>query len=202
MTRILCVRHAESVWNASGRWQGHADPPLSDRGRADARSAAARLNGSIEAIVSSDLVRAAETAEIIGRVVGIDIEVEPDLREINVGEWSGLTSAEIEERWPGSIEGWRSGTYAPPGAEDPRAFLERVVGALERIAARGFASTLVVTHGGAIGRLERHLGVHPGLPLPRLSGRWFQIVGESSSSSRADGVVLEAVGDRLDLVGG
>lgn len=204
MKQLLCVRHAESVWNASGRWQGHADPPLSEQGRADAASAARGLSDSIDAIVSSDLARASQTAEIIGGVLGIDVEIDTDLREIDVGAWSGMTNAEIEERWPGSIEGWRAGTFAPPGSEDPRAFLDRVVRGLERIAARDHGRPLVVTHGGVIGRLERHLGVHPGLPLPRLCGRWLGI--EADRSPRSNGSLthrglLRAIGERVDLLG-
>jgi probable phosphoglycerate mutase len=190
MTRLLCVRHAESVWNAEGRWQGQADPPLSDRGRKDAAAAAARLNGSVERIVSSDLLRALETAEIVARLLGSgEVEIEPDLREVDIGEWSGLTRDEIEVRWPGGIDGWRSGGFVPPGAEDPAAFLGRVVRGLERVAALGDRPALVVTHGGGIGRLEHHLGVHPGVPLRRLSGRWFEIDS-----------AISAVGERIDLL--
>jgi broad specificity phosphatase PhoE len=190
MTRILCLRHAESVWNAAGRWQGQADPPLSDRGRADSAAAAARLNGSIERIVSSDLVRALETAEIVGGALGIDVDIDPDLREVDVGEWSGLTRDEIDVRWPGGIDGWRAGTFIPPGAEDPDAFIERVLRALDRVAAADSRPALVLTHGGAIGRLEHRLGVHPGIPLPRLAGRWFEIASD-----------VRVLGDRIELTG-
>ena len=187
---MLCIRHAESVWNADGRWQGQADPPLSDRGRNDAHAASRPLRGAVERIVSSDLARARETAEIVAAELGIEgVDVEPDLREVDVGEWSGLTGAEIDQRWPGGIEAWRSGSFAPPGAEDPGAFLQRVLRGLESVAARDGRPALVVTHGGAIGRLERHLGVHPGVPLPRLCGRWFEIASD-----------ISAIGDRIDLL--
>src|SRR5581483_10508431 len=128
MTRVLAVRHAQSVWNAEGRWQGHADPPLSDRGRADARAAARVIEGMVERVAASDLLRALETAEIVGDALLLgDVDIVPDLREIDIGAWSGLTREEIEERWPGGIEGWRSGDFAPPGAENREAFVERVV---------------------------------------------------------------------------
>ena len=187
---MLCVRHAESVWNADGRWQGHADPPLSDRGRRDARAAAASVRDAVDRVVASDLARARETAEIVAAELGIDdVEIEADLREIDVGEWSGLTGDQIEERWPGGIDGWRAGTFAPPGAEDQRAFLDRVLRGLSGVAARDDRPALVVTHGGAVGRLERHLGVHPGVPLPRLCGRWFEIASD-----------VRAIGERVDLL--
>jgi probable phosphoglycerate mutase len=190
MTRLLCIRHAQSVWNADGRWQGQADPPLSDQGRADAHAAAGTLDGAVERVVSSDLLRARETAEIVGRTLDLGaVEIDPDLREIDIGEWSGLTRDEIEERWPGGIEGWRRGDFSPPGAEDRDAFVRRVVGGLERAAAADDRPALVVTHGGAIGRLEWHLGVNPGTPLPRLCGRWFEV-----------GSTMVAIGDRIDLL--
>ena len=190
MTRMLCVRHAESVWNADGRWQGHADPPLSDRGRSDARAAAASVRDAVDRVVASDLARARETAEIVAAELAIDdVEIEADLREIDVGEWSGLTRDQIEERWPGGIDGWRDGTFAPPGAEDQRAFLDRVLRGLSGVAARDDRPALVVTHGGAVGRLERHLGIHPGVPLPRLCGRWFEIASD-----------VRAIGERVDLL--
>jgi probable phosphoglycerate mutase len=190
MTRLLCVRHAESVWNADGRWQGQADPPLSDKGRADAAKASAGLNGSVQRIVSSDLLRAQETARAAANALGIaDVELDADLREVDIGLWSGLTRDQIEERWPGGIEAWRAGDFVPPGAEDPDAFLERVLRALERAARHDARPALVVMHGGGIGRLERYLGVHPGAAMPRLCGRWFEVASE-----------IRPLGERVDLL--
>ena len=190
MTRIFCIRHAQSVWNAEGRWQGQADPPLSDRGRDDARAAARVLEGMVERVVASDLLRALETAEIVASALALgEVDISPDLREIDIGEWSGLTRDEIEERWPGGIAGWRSGEFSPPGAEDRDAFVARVVRGLERVARSDGRPALVVTHGGAIGRLEHHLGVNPGVAVPRLCGRWFDV---------GSGVV--PIGDRVDLL--
>src|SRR3954449_978711 len=80
-SRVLFVRHGQSEWNALGRWQGQADPPLSDLGRAQARAAAHSL-GALDAIFASDLQRAAETAAIISAAIGVGpVLVEPDLRE-------------------------------------------------------------------------------------------------------------------------
>jgi len=190
MTRLLCIRHAESVWNAEGRWQGQADPPLSGRGRADATAAVSALRGTVQRVASSDLLRALETAEIAAQVLELgDVEIEPDLREVDIGSWSGLTRDEIEQRWPGGIAAWRSGDFIPPGAENPAAFVARVVRGLERVAALDDRPMLVVTHGGAIGRLEHHLGVNPGVPLPRLCGRWFEIASN-----------ITPIGDRIDLL--
>lgn len=189
MTRLLLVRHAESEWNAQGRWQGQADPDLSERGRSQARSASASLQGKVERIVSSDLQRAAATADIIGDALGFPVERVRELREVDVGEWSGLTSAEIEERWPGGIERWRAGEDVLPGGELRDAFRERIVSAVRSVADGDHRPVLVVTHGAAIGVLERYLDAHPGKPVPKLAGRWFEFDG-----------TLRAIGDRVMLV--
>src|ERR687893_1474427 len=103
MARLLPVRKGESTWNATGRWQGWADPPLSDLGRAQAE-AAAPAAAPVDAVVSSDLQRALVTAELMAAVLEIDgVHVEADLRERDVGDFTGLTRAQIEERWPGSL---------------------------------------------------------------------------------------------------
>lgn len=103
MTRLLLIRHGQSEWNADGRWQGQADPPLTDLGRAQAHHAARSL-GVVDAIVASDLQRAAETAAIISEELGVGpLVLDPDLRERDAGEWSGLTRAEIERDWPGYL---------------------------------------------------------------------------------------------------
>lgn len=188
--RVFLVRHAESEWNAQKRWQGQADPELSDRGREEARTAASRLAGEVTRIVSSDLRRAAVTADIFSEVLGLGpVERDERLREINVGEWSGLTSAEIDERWPGAIERWRRGEYVASGGEDRGEFRERILEAVRTHASRDASPLVVVTHGAAIGVVERHLGVHPGVAVPKLAGRWFAVAEE-----------LHADGERIDLL--
>jgi broad specificity phosphatase PhoE len=94
---LFLIRHAESEWNALGRWQGHGDPPLSARGREQAVQLAESLTGSgIDRLLCSDLQRAVETAHAIGSVLKLDPEPTPVLRELNVGRWTGLTREEIE----------------------------------------------------------------------------------------------------------
>lgn len=188
--RLFVLRHAESLWNAERRWQGHADPELSERGRQQALRAAGRLAGEVEAVVSSDLQRAAETAEIIAKALDLGpVGLDPQLREIDVGEWAGLTTPEIDERWPGALEAWRRGEGRPPGGEDRSAFRKRIVAALRSHASNAAGPLLVVCHGAAIGTIERHLGVHPGRSLRRLTGRWFAFNPE-----------LQVVGDRVSLL--
>ncbi len=165
---MLLVRHGESEWNALGRWQGQADPPLSTTGRRQAAAAAERL-GTVDLIVSSDLVRAAHTAHIIAQLLGVGpVLVEPRLRERDAGEWSGLTRDEVEERFPGYLDGG----HRPPGWEPDELLLERTTGALDEIQRSWCgAQILVVTHGGVIYTLEREHGL-PVTRLANLEGRW------------------------------
>lgn len=166
-TRILLVRHGQSEWNASGRWQGWADPPLTTLGRRQAHAAGERL-GSVDAIFSSDLARAAETAAIISESVGIGpVTVEPRLRERDIGAWTGLTHAEIEQGWPGLLD---IRPFQPPEGETREQVTSRVLEALDEIVANhSGGQVLVVAHGGVIRNLERHLGVEPE-SLPNLGG--------------------------------
>ena len=92
MTTILLARHGETDWNRAGRWQGWADPPLNETGRVQARELAEQLRTiPFDAVYSSDLRRAHETALIVGEPHGVPVVTEPGLREIDVGSWSGLT---------------------------------------------------------------------------------------------------------------
>lgn len=170
MTRLLLVRHGESEWNAVGRWQGWADPPLSELGRRQA-AVAARAVGAVDAVVSSDLQRAHETASIIAGELGIGpVVVDAALRERDAGDWTGLTRTQIEEGWPGFLA---SGDR-PPGYEGDDAILGRALPALLALEAAGEA-VLVVTHGGLIGTVDRHLG-QTHARTPNLGGRIVDVV--------------------------
>ena len=167
---MLLVRHAQSEWNALGRWQGQADPPLSELGRRQARVAGEQLD-PISVVVSSPLQRARETAAIVRP--DADLVFDDGWKERDAGEWSGLTKAEIADQWPGYLEERRR----PPGFEPEQPFRERVLEAVERTAALpGEGTVLVVTHGGCVYTLERHLGV-PFEHLPNLAGRWLEVEG-------------------------
>jgi broad specificity phosphatase PhoE len=168
MLRMLLTRHGQSQWNADGRWQGQADPPLSDHGRRQAGRAADHL-GAVDAIVSSDLERAHYTATIISELLGEGpVLVCPDLKERDAGEWSGLTKDEITEQYPGFLEERRR----PPGFEDEDPFLERVLRGLATVHEQvGEGEALVVTHGGVIYAIERHLGAEFER-IPNLGSRW------------------------------
>lgn len=161
MTRLLLVRHGETDWNADGRLQGQTDRPLSDFGRQQARRLADELAAEdFEAIYSSDLARARETAEIVGARVGLPVMLDPDLREKDWGTWEGLTAVERDR-----VE------FA---GESTEAHQERILRALQRISERhpGDRSVLVVTHGGSMRRVQTAtMGM--ALPVVENCGRWL-----------------------------
>jgi probable phosphoglycerate mutase len=151
MATILLVRHGETDWNRERRWQGHADRPLNETGRGQARELAAQLEQDPpEAIYSSDLSRARETAEIVGRRLGVPVALDERLREVDVGEWSGLTMSEIEARYPDGARRRLEGGTGWAAGESYEAMGQRVLAALREIAGRHDGRVLVVTHGGAM----------------------------------------------------
>jgi broad specificity phosphatase PhoE len=162
MTTVYLARHGESDWNAERRWQGHADRPLTARGREQAAALAERLaHVELEAVYASDLRRAWETAEPVARAHGLEVVRLPELREVNVGSWSGLTREECEARFPEAFERWRSGGQGWEDGEMYDEMAERVVEALRLLAAvHPDGSVLVVSHGGPIRAVHAHaLGV-------------------------------------------
>jgi broad specificity phosphatase PhoE len=179
LTHLLIVRHGESEWNAQGRWQGQADPELSPRGEEQAIRAAGSLAGvRIDRVMSSDLRRARRTAGILAEALGITaVGVAAGLREVDVGEWSGLTRPEIEARWPSLLAAWSEGRLeATPGGESLTALRVRVLEAIRGILTpangSGDQTILVVSHRRAISALEEASGVPP-VRAGHLAGRRF-----------------------------
>lgn len=152
MTTILLARHGETDWNREGRFQGHADPPLNRTGRAQAVDLSVALMAQqLAAVYSSPLRRALETAEVLAASHGLEPVPVDDLREVDVGSWSGLTRAEVEERFPAQFARWLD--YGQ-GWEDGETYEEmgrRAVDALLGLAAAHDGErVLAVTHGGPI----------------------------------------------------
>ena len=152
MTTILLARHGETDWNREGRFQGHADPPLNRTGRAQAVDLSVALMAEqLAAVYSSPLRRALETAEVLATSHGLEPVPVDDLREVDVGSWSGLTRAEVEERFPAQFARWLD--YGQ-GWEDGETYEEmgrRAVDALLLLAAAHDGErVLAVTHGGPI----------------------------------------------------
>jgi probable phosphoglycerate mutase len=191
-TTLLVVRHGQSTWNAERRWQGQADPPLSELGRWQAGEAVDKL-GRVDVIVSSPQRRALETAEILSDAVGVGpVLVVEDLRERHAGPWSGLTRLEIEATWPGWVDAGRR----PEGYELDEPLAARTVPALEALA-RAFAgaTVLVISHGGVIRTVEAVLGVAGGR-VPNLAGR---VVYQGRPGARGRGGGGLRPGERLEL---
>jgi broad specificity phosphatase PhoE len=151
VTTLLLVRHGETDWNRDRRWQGHTDTHLNDEGRAQARRVAHELHG-VDALYSSDLARARETAEIIAKAIDVPVRLDARLRERSFGAWEGLTNAEIEARFADAHARWLAGEGAGAGDAEPfRDFADRVHGFLRDALSRHPDDTvLVVAHGGSL----------------------------------------------------
>lgn len=159
MTRLLLARHGETAWNRERRFQGHADPPLSDEGRRQARQLADRLADTpLAAIYTSDLARARETAEIIAARKGLAVDVVAGLRENDIGSWTGLTVDEVRGFFPDDYVRWESGQgFGWRDGEQYPEMAARVVAAVRGIvAAHPDSSVLVVTHGGPLRAIRAH----------------------------------------------
>lgn len=150
---IVLVRHGETDWNREHRFQGHADVPLNDEGRRQANELADRLAGeTYAAAYSSPLRRAVETAQILAARLHFEVEPRDGLKEVDVGSWSGLTTAEVESRFPEGFRRWAddwSGGWTDGETYDELG--RRVVADLHSIAEQHPGErVLAVTHGGAI----------------------------------------------------
>lgn len=184
MLRLLCIRHAQSTWNALGLWQGQADPPLSEVGRLEAKALGEQLRDEaapLGALLTSDLLRARETAALLGAALGLEPEPWPALREADVGLWSGRASAEIARLWPEDYARYRAGDpeLRPGGGECRRALRTRAEHAVRALERRfGGKRVAVVTHLGFLRALR------PGLVLANAGTFWLH-TGELSGGAMA-----------------
>jgi alpha-ribazole phosphatase len=152
LTILLIARHGQSDWNATRRWQGHADRPLTAKGREQAHALAARLaHIDLDAVYSSDLRRARDTAAVVAESQGLDFRELAELREVDVGSWAGLTRAEAEERFPEGFARWKSGYPGWDDGESYEAMADRIIAAVKQIALEHEDErVLIVSHGGPI----------------------------------------------------
>lgn len=170
--RLLAVRHGQSWWNAERRFQGQADVGLTPQGEQQAHlvaaSVARHLDGAAVTVVASDLSRARETAAAIGCRVGVQVEVDPALREVHAGHWQGLVHEEIEAADPHGYRAWRAGDDVPlGGAERPSESGDRVCRAVRgHLRAVATDWLVVVGHGTSL-----RAGVPALLGVPELRGR-------------------------------
>lgn len=193
---VLTIRHGITPWNADHRWQGWADVSLSEVGHRQAEAGSYRLQQLLDhvpnhqlRIVTSDLGRARQTAEWFSKRLGVAISEEiPGLRERNVGAWSGKTTREINERWPGMLDAWREGNLErTPEGESEAEFSARILAELHRLtedAERLQHVIVAVAHGGVIRTLERRTGIGSE-PIGNVTGRWFHRIGEELHAGEA-----------------
>ncbi len=162
-TRVLLIRHGETAWNATWRWQGHAPVPLNETGLAQSVALGRYLAAhgyALDALYSSDLPRAMQTAEAVAGPQGLAVQREPRLREVDLGEWQGLTR---EEAAAWDAENWARYTadrrnVPVPGGESRQAVQVRARAAFDAITARHAGQAVgIVSHGGTLGMLLESL---------------------------------------------
>lgn len=157
-TTIVLIRHGETAWNAERRLQGHIDIALNAEGLRQAETLGFALAGErFDAIISSDLQRAHQTAQALARVHGMPVHSDPALRERCFGGFEGLLYAEIEQRFPREFAAWQARDIdgvMPPGirvAETFRQFYQRCTNAILRLAQQHRGQSLaLVAHGGVL----------------------------------------------------
>lgn len=173
--RLLLIRHGETDWNATLRYQGQGGVPLNAQGRAQARKAGERLAryGAV-ALYTSDIIRAAETAALIGEQTGLKPTPMPDLREIDVGQWEGLTPEELYRRFPDHMREYERDPARTVrlGGESYAQLQQRALRAMNTIQERhpGEQTVLAVSHGGTIRALLCHV---IGLDLIHFGRLWL-----------------------------
>jgi probable phosphoglycerate mutase len=159
VTRVIAIRHGETAWNVDSRIQGQLDVGLNDTGRWQAhRLALAMADERLDAVYSSDLYRAWDTARAVAAGAGLEVRTDETLRERGFGVFEGLTFNEVEQRFPEESRRWRErdSTFGPRGGETLADFFARATDSVAAIAARHRGGHIaVVTHGGVLDALYR-----------------------------------------------
>jgi broad specificity phosphatase PhoE len=190
LRRLVLLRHGQTDYNVGGRMQGHLDSMLTETGVEQAASVAPEIARLVpDRLISSDLKRAVDTADLVSAACGLPVKYDARLRETHLGEWQGRTVAEIEDGWPGAIATWRSDPgWAPPGGESRIEVVRRslpVVEVLDEEFATGDPDTTVVlvAHGGLIAGLVCGLLALPTATWPAIGGigncRWAALARRS-----------------------
>lgn len=166
-TDMWLVRHGQTDWNLTGRWQGQASdaPGLNETGRAQAIAVREKIKDkSFTSIYSSDLLRAQQTAEAIAEPLGLTVNLEPRLREMNLGAWEGMLSEAIEAEYPQELAARAQDPYhvKAPNGESPSEVAERVLAAVREIGDRHAGeSILIVAHGVSLAVIICYAEKHP-----------------------------------------
>lgn len=158
--RFYFVRHGETDWNKHRVFQGHTDIPLNEEGKKQVRRAAQHLsNKKIEAVYTSDLIRAYQTAQIIAEMHNVKTIKDDRLREVNFGEWEGLNYEEISAKHKEALDAWLNdiiGTQLPGGGS-VKDVLRNLVSFIDDMISRNHQELVVTTHGGVIKTLIWHI---------------------------------------------
>lgn len=201
--RILLLRHAETDWNRERRFQGWRDVPLSATGREQAESAARLLAATrIDAVWSSPLARARDTAAIIAAPHRLAVQESEAFREMGFGDWEGLTRDEVRERYPDAHRAWAETPHeaAWPGAEPLAAVRGRALAGLEALRAAHTGQTICLVSHGITGRLLilEALGLGP----DRLWSFQLSSTGISELEFRDDWTTLHRMNSLIHLADG
>jgi glucosyl-3-phosphoglycerate phosphatase len=183
LRRLVLLRHGQTDYNVNGRMQGHLDSLLTETGVEQASAVApeiARL--APDRLISSDLRRAVDTADLVAAACGRPVKLDARLRETHLGDWQGRTVAEIEDGWPGAIATWRSDpAWAPPGGESRIEVVRRSLPVVEELddeygSSEPETTVVLVAHGGLIAGLVCGLLALPATAWPAIGGmgncRW------------------------------
>lgn len=199
-TRICIIRHGETDWNVEKRIQGHTDIPLSENGRAQALAMAFNAaHQRFQAIYSSDLARAQETAQLLAQREGLEVKLLPQLRERHFGVFQGITAAQGGELYPAAYAHYvaRDLEYDFETGESLRGFAERVTAGIDWLLRHHSGQTIAaVSHSGVLDVVYRRATGRPlhtprDFTIPNCALNWFHF--------DAQGWHLEAWGDRHHL---
>ena len=169
MTKVIFIRHGQTEWNVSGRYQGQSDVKLTAEGRAQAVKLAENFPvDQIDAIYASDLCRAMVTAETIAQRFGLEVQAEPAFRELSFGDWEGLTYQQIVAKWEDAMANFMQhpDILEIPGGESFPAVQQRAMARLRELIAKHEGQTIVVVAHGAVLRTMLTAALH--MPLQYL----------------------------------
>jgi len=199
--RLLFVRHGETTWNRDGRYQGQSDPPLSARGEEQARAIADRLAAEdVATIVTSPLIRARATAQLVATRLDLPLATDSRLTEITYGEWEGLHQAEVKLRWPAALRSWKRTPERVtfPGGESLYELQARVRSFLAHMS-RQSGTIVAVTHSGFVKLAALEI---QGLPLAAFRNVYVGNASITACTMRGDEFVICSLNDVAHLPDG
>lgn len=175
-TKVIFIRHGQTAWNVARRWQGHSDIPLDEVGIAQSHALARRIGTwPIQTLYSSDLKRAAMTADILGQTLQLEPHYDSVWRERDVGALAGLTHDEIQEKFPQVWARMQQGFIDPPQGERQQEMAARATSAYQQLITRHEDEIVaVVSHGGTIGSIIAYV-----LGIPKQQRGRFSLRGNT-----------------------